>query len=140
MLLDTGSVINAAEDNVVGISMEGQYNGSLPSGFQSGVDAKIKGDITLTGSNSAGIYAENSSRVKNSGNITVGNNSAGISTKGTASSAVNSGTISIGEISTGIYGSESSFAENTADGKILSNASETAGIYMDGSVTTPACK
>ena len=135
VLLDTGSVINAAEDNVVGISMEGQYNGSLPSGFQSGVDAENKGDITLTGSNSAGIYAVNSSRVKNSGNITVGNNSAGISTKGTASSAVNSGTISIGEISTGIYGSESSFAENTADGKILSNASETAGIYMDGSAT-----
>ncbi|WP_253349424.1 autotransporter domain-containing protein [Sebaldella sp. S0638] len=133
VLLDAGSVISASEDNVVGISMEGQYNGSLPSGFTSGVDGENKGNITLAGNNSAGIYAKDSSRVKNSGNISVGNSSVGISTKGAGSTAVNSGTVSIGELSTGIYGSESNLAENTADGKILSNAAETAGIYMDGS-------
>jgi hypothetical protein len=133
LLLDTNSLITASEDNVVGISMEGQYNGILPAGFENSIDGENRGNVTLAGKNSAGIYAGNSSRVKNSGIINVGNESVAISIKGTDSAAVNSGVISIGELSTGIYGSESSYIENIADGKILSNSNETAGIYMDGS-------
>jgi hypothetical protein len=131
VLLDTGTVLNATGDGVVGVVLDGQYNMTLPGGFTTGIDAENRGVMAL-GNNSAGLYGKNGTRIKNTGSISLGNGSIGIHTNGTGSYAGNSGNISIGSSSVGIYGQNSTKLENLYGGKISSTGSESAGIYGEG--------
>ena len=127
VLMDTASVINSGDSSVVGVSLDGQYTGSVPSGFTAGIEGENRGTISLTGNNSAGLYGANGVRYLNSGSIVTGNESMGIRTSGAGSSIVNNGTIQTGSGSQGMYGEESSLLSN--NGTILSTGSKTAGIY-----------
>ena len=130
ILLGSNSNINSNEENIVGIVLEGQYNGILPSEFTNGIDGENRGNITL-GNNSAGLYGKNGTRLKNTGSISVGNGSIGIHTTGLGSLIENSGNIAIKGSSTGIYGNESASIDNQINGYVLSNDMETVGIYAE---------
>lgn len=79
--------------------LDGQYIGTLPAGFIPDTDGENRGNITL-GDNSAGLYGKNGTRLLNSGNITVGNSSLGMKTNGTGS-LTNSGAVTAGANSCG---------------------------------------
>ena len=132
VLLDSGTQVSSMENNVVGVVMDGQYTGTVPSGFTSGIDVENRGNISLK-SNSAGLYGTNGARIKNTGNIKAEDNSIGIQSKGTGSFAENTGTITVGSFSAGIYGSDSGNITNT--GNILSTGNDSVGIYGDGNTS-----
>ena len=132
VLLDINSNVSSTENNVIAVSLDGQYTGTLPAGFTSGMDGENRGNMTF-GDNSAGLYGKNGTRLLNSGNITAGNNSLGMKTEGTGSSLTNSGTVTAGSNSVGMYGKETDRVTNMTSGIINGNSAETVGIYLNTS-------
>ncbi|MBP9477166.1 MAG: autotransporter domain-containing protein [Sebaldella sp.] len=130
VLLDTVSNVSSSEASVVGVSLNGQYNGVLPAGFTVGIDGENRGNIAL-GDSSAGLYGQAGTRLSNTGNISVGNSSIGMYTKDAGSFATNNGKISLGEGSQGIYTNESTNADNLGSGHITSTAKNATGIYAE---------
>ena len=130
VLLDTASNVSSSEASVVGVSLNGQYNGVLPAGFTVGIDGENRGNIAL-GDSSAGLYGQAGTRLSNIGNILVGNSSIGIYTKDVGSFATNNGNISLGEGAQGIYTNESTNADNLGSGHIVSTAKNATGIYSE---------
>ncbi|WP_435307765.1 autotransporter domain-containing protein [Sebaldella termitidis] len=132
VLLDSNSNVSATGNNVVAVSLDGQYTGILPAGFMTDTDGENRGNITL-GDNSAGLYGKNGTRLLNSGNITAGNSSLGMKTDGTGSSLANSGTITVGSNSVGMYGKETDKVINMISGVINGSSPETVGMYLNTS-------
>ena len=130
VLLGTNSNVSAAGNNIVAVSLDGQYTGSLPAGFTTDTDGENRGNITL-GDNSAGLYGKNGTRLLNSGNVTIGNRSLGMKTDGTGSSLINAGTLTAGAGSVGMHGKETAELINMTSGVINGNSAETIGMYLN---------
>ena len=104
-----------------------------------GTNAEIfsGGSVTVTGDKGYGFFLENSTG-KNSGTITVGKESIGISLAA-LSTGNNNGTLTIGESSAGLYVGGTSTGNNNTGALITSSDSEALGIYvLNGATGTNA--
>ena len=146
--LKEGVTITGSEDSQLGMAQSGMvYYGIIPM-YPSLLN---EGKISLTGSNTVGIYAKKGT-IKNTGTVeTIGDN--GIGLFGKVADVTNDGTIKIGNHGIGIYaetllkpsdydtyGASSSIINA---GSIIAESGEKAiGIYAikntDSSVTTPS--
>ena len=130
--------------NLMEISSSSITNNSTITGTQAGqialaqandttpksvVTLTNNGTITLSGANSAGIFAKNGI-VKNTNDITVGNSSSGI--YGLNNTEVsNTGTITTGGSSTGIFYSD---VEKDSAGNVTAINNTTTGLKNDGTI------
>ena len=130
--------------NLMEISSSSITNNSTITGTQAGqialaqandtapksvVTLTNNGTITLSGANSAGIFAKNGI-VKNTNDITVGNSSSGI--YGLNNTEIsNTGTITTGGSSTGIFYSD---VEKDSAGNITATHNTTTGLKNDGTI------
>ena len=96
-------------------------------------DPEIKvsnGVIKLDGESSIGMYAENSARIENSSEVSVGKKGIGIYAKSANSKVTNSGNIALLEDGTGIFLEEINGANFSNIGKISSNSKNAKGIVF----------
>ena len=130
--------------NLMEISSSSITNNSTITGTQAGqialaqandttpksvVTLTNNGTITLSGANSAGIFAKNGI-VKNTNDITVGNSSSGI--YGLNNTEIsNTGTITTGGSSTGIFYSD---IEKDSAGNVTAINNTTTGLKNDGTI------
>ena len=130
--------------NLMEISSSSITNNSTITGTQAGqialaqandttpksvVTLTNNGTITLSGANSAGIFAKNGI-VKNTNDITVGNSSSGI--YGLNNTEIsNTGTITTGGSSTGIFYSD---VEKDSAGNVTAINNTTTGLKNDGTI------
>ena len=130
--------------NLMEISSSSITNNSTITGTQAGqialaqandttpksvVTLTNNGTITLSGANSAGIFAKNGI-VKNTNDITVGNSSSGI--YGLNNTEIsNTGTITTGGSSTGIFYSD---VEKDSAGNVTGINNTTTGLKNDGTI------
>ena len=122
------------------IEMANTDNG-LVIGLYGKKGAKNSGDIiihNLGDGTAVGIYAEKSSEVENSGNITINRTDFidDMTTYDTSDDVVYSAETSKGGMAIGIYGASGSTINNTESGTITINGAKTAyGIYAESGAT-----
>ena len=103
----------------------------------SNVEILGTGSLEVTGDKGYGFFLDGSAG-KNSGGITVGKESIGMSLAG-VSTGNNNGTVTIGESSAGLYVGGTSTGNNNAGALITSSDSEALGIYvLNGATGTNA--
>ncbi len=103
----------------------------------SNVEILNTGSLEVAGVKGYGLFLENSTG-KNSGAVTVGKESIGISLAA-VSTGNNNGTVTIGESSAGLYIGGTSTGNNNAGALITSSDSEALGIYvLNGATGTNA--
>ena len=132
ILLNALSSVNAnsGEINIAALIADGQYTGITPSGFTPGIEGENRGTIIM-GNLSAGLIGKNNARLKNDGFITVGNNSAGMTSFGGGALLLNTKSIIIGSDSHGMYLQNGTDITNDTGGIITSAGNNSVGIYAD---------
>ncbi len=130
VLLDQNSKLISSGSDLVALALDGSYPGlNNINGIPVSNKATNKGEISF-GDNSAGLYVKNGASSLNEGSINLGNNSAGLYGIGAGVSVTNTGNINIGAYSAGVYLQDGDKITN--NGNITGSGNNTAGLFLKG--------
>ena len=132
ILLNSASSVtaNPGETHIAAFIVDGWYSGSTPAGFTPGIEGENRGVIML-GNDSAGLMGRNGARIQNSGFITVGHNSEGMTSSGAGALLINKNSIVLGDSSQGMYSKDGNDIINDTGGLITGTEEEAVGIFAD---------
>ncbi|MCP1226359.1 transporter [Sebaldella sp. S0638] len=132
VLFGTDSNVTSTGTNAVGMSVSGQYTGSLPAAI-SGISVSEEGTnlgIINLGDSSAGMYLTGGARGRNKNTINVGSQSLGMYAEGTGAYVINDGgSINVQDSSVGMLLSDGNEVLN--NGNISVSGTNSAGIYVE---------